>query len=91
VNGNAIAVFIIVGRGHDWAQWWIAEFPNPLQSLRDLPRFPMELMLVADVLIAAPAAPSKIRAGWRHTLDGRLQDGDQLRFHECFLFSRYSR
>ena len=82
MDGDAIAVFVVVRRGNDRAQWRFAEFPDALQSLRDLTRFPMELMLVAHVLVAAAAAPSKIGAGWRHTLGGRLQDGDQLRFGE---------
>ena len=64
MDGDAVAIFVILGRRNDRTQRRFAEFADALQGLPDLARFPMELMLVTHVLVTAAAAPREIRA-WR--------------------------
>ncbi len=87
VHRNAVAIFVVERRGDDRAQRRLAEFSDALQGLRDLARFPVQLMLVAHVLVTASAASAKVRARRRSALRGCLQHRNELRFGERFFFA----
>ena len=64
----------------------LAELPDPLQGLRDLARFPVQLVFVMHVLIATPAAATEVRTLRRRPLRRRLHHPNECSLGKRFLF-----
>jgi hypothetical protein len=75
VHGDPIAVAIRRGRGDDRLHGHCVEPRDAAHRLFDLLRFQRELMVVADVLICASAAPAEV---WALGFDAMLGRDDHL-------------
>src|SRR6266850_1100762 len=76
MNRDAVAISVLFRRGDDRSQRNIFKLADPLEHIAHLAPFYRQLMFVADVLVCASAALSKIRAlrcdaMWRAFLNSR--------------------
>ena len=86
VDRDAVAIFVLLRRRNDWTQGRLAKFSDAPQRLLDLTRFPVQLMLVAHVLIAASAAAPEIGTARRCALRRGFEHPDEFCLRERFLF-----
>jgi hypothetical protein len=87
VNGDAIPICVVEGRGDDRAHRDVFELSDSLQEIADLTRFDFELMRVVDVLVGAAAAPTKIRTGRFDAIRRRLSNFDNLSFGKLLFLA----
>ena len=85
MNADAVAKAVFMRRGDDRAHRDMREFSDAAKGLLDLPGFDFKLMRVADVLIAAAAAASKIRAFRRDAMRRGFFDGKKFAVSEGFF------
>ena len=86
VDRDPVAIFVRLRRWNDRAQGRLAKFSDAPQRLFDLARFPVQLMLVAHVLIAASAAAPEIGTARCRALRRGCEHLDEFCFRERFLF-----
>ena len=62
VDGDAIAISVLFGRGNDWSHRNVFELPDSLKNIAHLSPFDCQLVFVSDVLISATTTAAKVRA-----------------------------
>src|SRR6266404_9127797 len=87
VNGDAIAICVLLRRRDDRPHWNILEFANPLESVPHLSPFDCKLMFVADVLVSASSASAEIRTLRRYAMRRHFLDFDQFRFGKLLFLA----
>ena len=85
MDGDPVPIAVGQRRRNDGAHRRIAETSDAAHRLFDLAGLEFELVVVADVLIAAAAAASEVRAGRGDAFGRWLQDLDQFRFGELLF------
>ena len=90
MHGDSIAIFISLRSGNYRSHRHNIETADSLERLFDLSRFDFELVLVTDVLVAAPAASTEVRTFGRDAMRGRFEQGLQLRFSEMLFLANNS-
>ena len=75
MDGDAVAIRVRQRRRDHRPHGWFCDATDPPHRLLDLSRLQLELMRIADVLIAAPAASTEVRTFRR---DAMWRKFDQL-------------
>ena len=84
MDGDSVSKTVRTGTGHSWQDYDIAEPPDPLQEMLHLAVLDLELVMVRDMLIIAPAAMRKVDATRYDALRCGASDGVESRAIEVF-------
>src|SRR5438876_3557984 len=88
MDGDAIAIRVRERRRDHRPHGWLCDATDPPHRLLYLSRLQFELMRIADVLIAAPAASTEVRTFGRDALRRSLPHFDQFAFGKLLFLPR---
>jgi len=87
MNCDAIAISVLFRRRDDWSQRNVLKLADSLKNVAHLPPFYRQLMFVADVLVCASAALTKIRALRCDAMRRAFIDFHQFRLGELLFLA----
>ena len=91
MNADAVAVTVFAGEAMAGRIGNFGEVADPAQGLLDLGGFHLELPLIPDVLVSAPAAGAEIGAARLDAIRRRHIHGDQVGLGKFLLSAVLSR